>query len=480
MKRWISWVSTVALCWSVSEATEREPAPALALARQLEQAFVQVAEQVGPAVVVITAVQKTGDGSARADEIDPQAEEESPFRFFFRHHGFLFPPPRELDSQGSGVIVRRDGYILTNHHVVDGASEIKVRLRDGRELAGRLIGFDQRTDLAVVKIEADNLPVAEFGDSDAVKVGQWAIAIGAPYQLDYSFTVGFISATGRSGVWGRGSNAFEDYIQTDASINPGNSGGPLCDIEGRVIGINTLIRGLNRGIGFAIPANMARSIAYQLIEKGRIVRPWLGVQIEALADNRELLETLPPGTEGVVIRAIYPDTPAAQSDLKPADVVVAVDDTPVKTPRDLQLQILRRAVGDRVNLRVLRDGQPLTIALQTGELPDRPQLASQRAPREPGAQTTWGVEVQSITRDLAERLQLPIGSGVYVTNVVPGSPAAEQGLQQGDVITEINRRPVRTAAEFHAALAGADPHKGALLYVRRDGASTFLVLKPKP
>ncbi|MCS7049448.1 MAG: Do family serine endopeptidase [Verrucomicrobiae bacterium] len=465
---------------SLSLATERTPESALHFARQLEQAFVQVAEQVSPSVVVITAIQKTSDHAQREEETEPDMDEESPFRFFFRHHGFLFPPPRELDSQGSGVIVRRDGYILTNHHVVDGASEIKVRLRDGREFAGRLIGFDQRTDLAVLKIEAENLPVAEFGDSDAVKVGQWAIAIGAPFQLDYSFTVGFVSATGRSGVWGRGSNAFEDYIQTDASINPGNSGGPLCNIEGRVIGINTLIRGLNRGIGFAIPANMARSIATQLIEKGRIVRPWLGIQIEELASNPELQQTLPPGTEGVVIRAIYPDTPAAQSDLKPADVVVAVDDTPVRNPRDLQLQILRRAVGDRVNLRVLRDGQPLTITLQTGELPDRPQLASQRAPREPATQTTWGIEVQSITRELAERLQLPIGSGVYVSAVTPGSPAAEQGLQQGDVITEVNRRPVRTAAEFHAALAGADPQKGALLYVQRGGASTFLVLKPRP
>ena len=367
----------------------------------------------------------------------------------------------------------------TNNHVVNGATEIKVRLKDGREFEAKRIGSDDRTDVAVIKVEGKDLPAANFGNSDEVKVGQWAIAIGAPYQLDYSFTVGFVSAKERSAVWSRTGSAYEDYIQTDAAINPGNSGGPLCDIEGRVIGINTLIRGLNRGIGFAIPINMALDSAEKLIRDGKIVRPWLGVQIEALADNKELAETLKDVKDGVVIRAIYPNTPAAKSDLKPADIIVAVDGVPVKSPRDLQRQVLRKQVGQSVNLSVLRDGKPVKVALSTGELPDQPQFASQRTPRpeEAKPETIWGLTVQTLSKDIATKLNLTESEGVLVNDVAEDSLAAEKGLQRGDVITEVNREPVRTAEQFKAALGKTTPEKGALLYVKRAGASTFVVLK---
>jgi Do/DeqQ family serine protease len=457
-------------------ALARAEPSAVDLARQLESAFVSVAAEVSESVVVITATQK---GAARREAPAEWEElpDDSPFRFFFRHHGFPLPE-RETDSQGSGTIFRKDGYILTNHHVVHGASAIKVRLKDGRELAAQLIGTDDRTDIAVLKVEATDLRAANFGNSDQVKVGQWAIAIGAPYQLEYSFTVGFVSAKERSAVWSRGGSAYEDYIQTDASINPGNSGGPLCDIEGRVIGINTLIRGINRGIGFAIPSNMARDVAEKLIRDGKIVRPWLGIRIESLADNKELTETLPDVKDGVVIRAIYPNTPAAQSDLKPADVITAVDGVPVRTTRDLQRQVLRKQIGDVVSLTVYRDGKPLKITLRTGELPEETQFASQRAPRdEPPPESVWGLTVQTLTKDLAEKLNLSGTTGVLVSDVAADSPAAANGLQRGDLITEVNRTPVATAEQFKAALARADPAKGALLYVQRDGASTFVVLK---
>ena len=328
----------------------------LELAHRLESAFEKVAAQASEPVVVISTKTKF-EAKLNEDEDGGGGGMEqfkgTPFEYFFRHHGMPGPAPRESEGQGSGVIIRADGYILTNNHVVDSADEIKVRLKDGREFDAKVVGSDPRTDVAVIKIDGKDLPVARLGDSDKVRVGQWAIAIGAPYELDYSFTVGFVSAKGRSAVWSRTGSAYEDYLQTDASINPGNSGGPLCDIEGRVIGINALIRGLNNGIGFAIPINMARDVADQLIDKGRIIRPWLGIGIEPLTDNKELSDTI---KDGVVVREIRPNTPAGKGGVKPADIIVGVDGVPVKSPKELQIQILHKKVGDTVTLDVVRGG----------------------------------------------------------------------------------------------------------------------------
>jgi serine protease Do len=329
----------------------------------------------------------------------------------------------------------------------------------------------------VLKIDAKDLPAAQLGDSEKVKVGQWAIAIGAPYELDYSFTVGFVSAKGRSAVWGRGENAYEDYIQTDASINPGNSGGPLCDIEGRVIAMNTLIRGINRGIGFAIPINMAKDIAEQIIEKGKIVRSWIGIKPEPLSENKELADALPNVKNGIVVRDIYPDTPAAASDLKPADVIVAVDGTPIKSIKELQLGILRKPVGQKVALDVIRDGKPIKVALQTAEMPDETQFASRQKPGKAKSESAFGLTVQTLTKELAQRLNLNDTTGVVVTEVAEGSIAQEKGMQHGDVITEVGREPVRSAEEFKKVIAAVSSKDGVLLYVRRNGTSTFVVLK---
>jgi serine protease Do len=455
--------------------------PDLDLVRRLENAFVRVAAEASQSVVVITT---TRTASARARATPPSQEEGeefegTPFEFFFRRHGLPVPQPRDVSSHGSGIILRADGYILTNSHVVEGADNIKVRLKDGREFSATRAGTDNRTDVAVLKIDAENLPVARLADSDQVRVGQWAIAIGAPYELDYTFTVGFVSAKGRSSIWSRGGSAYEDYIQTDASINPGNSGGPLCDIEGRVIGINTLIRGLNRGIGFAIPINMARQIADQIIEKGRIVRPWIGIQIEPLADNKELLATLKDIKDGVLVRAIYPDTPAAKSDLKPADIIIAVDGVAVASPRDLQRQILRKAVGEQVVLEVVRDGKPLKLNLQTGELPEEPQVAAFETPTPPEPQGVFGINVQTLGDDLARQFGLQPGKGVVVTDVQPGSVGEQKGLQHGDIILEVDRKPIATAGEFASAVQAGDARKGVLLYIRRGDMFTFVVLKEK-
>lgn len=448
------------------------------MARRLENAFVKVAEQASKSVVVITSSRsiEAKAGSPGGEELGEQFEG-TPFEFFFRR--LPRGHPRHVDSQGSGIILRPDGYIVTNKHVVEGTDKITVRLKDGRQYEAKIVGVDERTDIAVIKVDAKDLPAATLGNSDEVKVGQWAIAIGAPYELDYSFTVGFVSATGRWGLMTRGGSAYEDYIQTDAAINPGNSGGPLCDIEGRVIGMNTLIRGLNRGLGFAIPINMTREIANQLIDKGKIIRPWLGIGIQSLADHKELAEMLKEFNikDGVVVQEIHADTPAAASDLKPADVIVAVDGAVVKSPRDLQQQILRKQVGQTVTLDVARDGKRIQVSLQTGEMPDPLQLASRQLPGKPTAETAYGLTVQTLTKELSEQLNLEPTEGVVVTDVADGSVAQEKGLQQGDVVTEVNRSPVRSAEQFKAAVDKADPKKGALLYVKRNDTSTFVVLK---
>ena len=291
----------------------------LDLARHLENAFESVADQTSPSVVVITSQRKASDAveSPEGDEGENgQQFQGTPFEFFFRHvpQGHFHEP---IDSQGSGIILRKDGYILTNLHVVDGADTITVRLKDGTEYKdAKLIGSDDRTDIAVIKVDAKDLPAAKIANSDDVKVGQWAIAIGAPYELDYSFTVGFVSAKGRPPMGDPGIVATIDYIQTDAAINPGNSGGPLCDIEGRVIGINTLIRGLNRGIGFAIPINVAMDSADKLIKDGKVTRPWIGIGIDALADDKEMTELVKPLKDGVIVKEIHAGTPAAKSNLR--------------------------------------------------------------------------------------------------------------------------------------------------------------------
>ncbi len=449
------------------------------LARHLENAFEKVADQASPSVVVITTQSKIGGGaeSTEGDEGDNNQQfEGTPFEFFFKH----LPQghPRNIDKQGSGIILRKDGYILTNQHVVDGADSITVRLKDGTEYKdAKVIGTDDHTDIAVIKVDAKDLPVARFANSDEVRVGQWAIAIGAPYELDYSFTVGFVSAKGRPPMGDPGIVATIDYIQTDAAINPGNSGGPLCDIEGRVIGINTLIRGLSRGIGFAVPINVAMDSAEKLIKDGKVTRPWIGISIDALSENKELAEWAKPVKDGVVVREIHAGTPAAKSSLKPADIIVAVDGVPVKAPRDLQRQILRKEVGQKVMLDVVRGGKTIQVALQTGEMPDVVQYAARVHPHKPKAESVFGLTVQTLTKELGEQLKLENAEGVVVVNVADGSAAQQKGLQRGDVITEVDRVPVHSAEDFKAAIDKIGPEKGVLLYVQRGGTSTFVVLK---
>src|SRR5678815_2722412 len=375
---------------------------------QLNNAFAKVFESVAPGVVIIETSKKS------------EASDTSPLDDLF----FQGPPddnrtrrnpgaPRAVQSEGSGFIVRPDGYIITNFHVIEDADKIDVKLQDGREFPGRVVGSDERTDIAVVKIEGKDLPVVQLGDSDAVRVGQFAFAIGAPFKLDYTFTYGVISGKGRSKLFQTGAYSISDYLQTDASINPGNSGGPLCDIDGKVIGMNTLINGMNRGLGFAIPVNMAKEIGTELIAGHKILRPWLGIRIETLGDDPTIRDLFKGADKGVVVRTIEADAPASKSDLRPFDVITHVDGTPIDSDSQLQHEILKKKIGQSVQLSVWRKGQTIKVPIKTGELPNEIAQASNALPIQPPKPTQenigkFGLQVQELTKDVAERLRLPV------------------------------------------------------------------------
>lgn len=444
---------------------------------QLNNAFAKVFEIVAPSVVIIETSKKSegNEGSAFEDLFSQGPPDENNPRIVPRGGGL------PVQSEGSGFIGRADGYIFTNFHVVEGADKIQVKLKDGRAFPAKVVGTDEKTDIAVIKIEAKDLPVIELGDSDAVRVGQFAFAIGAPFKLDYTFTYGVVSGKGRNKLIGSGGGSISDYLQTDASINPGNSGGPLCDIDGKVIGMNTLINGLNRGLGFAIPASMIKEIGTELIAGHKIVRPWLGIRIESLGDDPSILDLFKGLEKGVVVRTIEADAPANKSQLKPLDAITHVDGALVTTDTQLQREILKKKVGQNVELTVWREGRTLKIPVTTGELPGEVSRASneqvkpnQSKPEDAGK---FGLQFQELSKEVAERLHLGVAQGVIVTDVADNSIAAQQDIQREDVITEVDGKPITSVQSFRDALVKADPKRGVLLYLDRKGSKTFAVLK---
>src|SRR5881398_1665132 len=442
----------------------------------LNNAFAKVFEIVAPSVVIIEVSKKNdGNDGFNFDDLffQGQPDDNSPRR-----------NPRNLQpiqSEGSGFIVRPDGYIFTNFHVVEAADKIDVKLKDGREFSAKVVGSDEKTDIAVIKIDAKDLPVVQLGDSDAVRVGQFAFAIGAPFKLDYTFTYGVVSGKGRSKLLATSGYSISDYLQTDASINPGNSGGPLCDIDGKVIGMNTLINGINRGLGFAIPINMAKEIGDELIAGRKIMRPWLGIRIETLGDDPAIRELFKGVDKGVVVRTIEADAPAYKSDLRPFDVITHVDTNAVATDSQLQHEILKKKIGQKVELTIWRKGQTLKVPVTTGELPNEISRASNEQTRPPQNREEevgkFGLQVQELTKEMAQRFKLGVERGVIVTDVADNSIAAQQGIEREDVITEVDGKPVNDAKSFRDALNKADPKRGVLLYLDRKGSKTFAVLK---
>jgi serine protease Do len=448
----------------------------LALARQLNEAFVQVAAEVSPSVVVITVTEKAGAGLGAGDDTDGDQGSGSPIPPELRR----YLQSRKSVGQGSGIILRHDGFILTNGHVVQNADKIEVRLRDGRTFQATVRGVDAPSDVAVIKIDANDLPVVKLADSSRTRVGEFAIAIGAPFALDYTVTFGHVSAKDRSNILdeGEGSGMLDqNFIQTDANINPGNSGGPLVNVDGEVIGVNTLIRGLHTGIGFAIPSNLAREVADRLITDGRFPRSWLGIQIGTLRDDPDFRELVPNVKDGVIITEVIADGPASKSDLRPADVVTAIDGKPVVTSDQLKEAIRSKKPGSNVTLSVYRQskdaGQQLKIVVQPGEWSDPAAAAIPAAADPPAAiaENTYGLTVSS------SRRRLHGVEGVAVTKVEPDSVADRSNIQEGDIITAIGDQPVTTAKQLFDALKTADVKKGVKLDLINHGGKTFEVLK---
>jgi Do/DeqQ family serine protease len=443
----------------------------LTTAKSLGQAFVEVAKKVQPSVVNIT--------TEKTITIKPWERfgedffKGSPFEEFFRGFGGPREKGKEYQhrqrSGGSGVIVDKEGYILTNNHVIEGADKVKVRLNDGREFIATVKGQDSRTDLAVLHIKAKDLPVALLGDSDNLDVGEWAIAIGSPFGLEHTVTVGVISAKGRSGL---GTGTYEDFVQTDASINPGNSGGPLINIDGEVIGINAMIIQPGTGIGFAIPINMAKQILNDLIKTGKVVRPWLGISVQDLTP--EMMEHFKvKEKEGVLVGQVYQGTGAEKAGLASGDIIKSVEDKPVKNVSELVKEIQKKKVGQKLKLGIVRDGKTMTIEITTSAMPDKAELQKEKE-----GDQKLGARFQELTPQLAARFRITgIKQGVVVIAVEDGSFADEMGLQEGDVILEINRKKIESLKDFEKAMKDANVEKGILFQIHRKGSSFYLTFK---
>lgn len=436
--------------------------------------FAPAVEAALPAVVNIA----TAKSAPSASELSPFFNDPF-FRDFFGHRfpePFRAPRPRREESLGSGVIVREDGYILTNNHVVEGAEEIEVALIDKRTFSATVVGTDPRTDLAVLQVEADALPTVELGESGSVEVGDLALAIGNPFGVGQTVTMGIVSAVGRGNL---GIVDYEDFIQTDASINPGNSGGALVDTQGRLIGINTAIiaRGAqgNQGIGFAIPIDMARAVMDQILDTGRVVRGWLGVSIQEITPELAKAFEL-DARDGALVAEVVPDSPAAAAGLEAGDVIVEVDGEPVEDVRELRLRIAGTPPETRIALTVVRRGERVELDATLGELPEELSREPLGAGDDDGALLS-DIEVRDLDPEVRRQLRIaPDVEGVLVTAVAPGGPADDAGLMRGDVIVAINRELVGSVARFRE-LAAQVRGESVLLRVHRRGSSLFLVVE---
>jgi serine protease Do len=441
----------------------------------LATGFTSVVEQALPAVVNISSSRTVKTKASPATPLfnDPF------FRQFFGdqfERQLQVPRERRERSLGSGVILSADGYILTNNHVVEGASDIKVSLRDKREFKARLVGTDPKTDIAVLKIEATGLPILTLGDSDGTRVGQIVLAIGDPFGVGETVTMGIVSATGRGNL---DIEDYEDFIQTDAAINPGNSGGALINTRGELVGINTAILtgggGGNQGVGFAIPINLARQVMSQILDTGHVVRGYLGVTIQAVTPALAKAFGL-ADVKGAIVGDVTKDSPAARAGLAKGDVIVAMNGQPIADSLGLRLKVAQTAPGTEVRFTIRRDGREKDVAVKLGELPEKAQAAA-------GGESTGsplaGVKVEDLTPDIAEQVGVARGTlGVVVDSVSDDSPAADAGLRRGDVIEEVNHRGVPNAAAFDRAVreAGSQP---ILLLVNRQGTTSFVVVEPR-
>lgn len=432
----------------------------------VQESFEKVAEATLPSVVNIYTEQRVRVNPG----FDSPFGDNPLFREFFRDF-FGAPKKKEYKSTslGSGFVITEDGYIVTNDHVIKNADSISVKMSDKKTYKAKIVGSDPKTDIAVIKIDAKNLKPLKFGNSDALKIGQWAIAVGNPFGLNGTLTVGVISAKGRSGL---GIETYEDFIQTDASINPGNSGGPLLNIYGEVIGINTAIVASGQGIGFAIPATMAKPIIEQIINKGKVDRSWIGVGIQDLTP--ELAKSMGVKVDhGVVVNKIYPNSPAQKYGLKEGDIIIKCNNESISSASDLQKVVISSKVGSEIRLTVIRDGKEIILKVITEKMPD--DDTSTKGSLQELKDERLGVTVRNLSQEDLENFNHK--NGVIVVDVKNGSLAEIVGLAEGDLIISINKRPIRNVKEYSSVLKSFA--KGAIinLMVEREGDTFYIAVR---
>ncbi len=443
--------------------------------------FVEVAKAVTPTVVNISTsrISRLPEGHAGAPFDDP---------FFRRFFGdelfrrFEAPKDRRERSLGSGVIADAGGYIITNNHVVSKADEIRILFSDKRSFTAKVVGTDPKTDIAVIKVDANDLPTIPWADSDKLQVGEYVLAVGNPFGLNQTVTMGIVSAVGRANV---GIAEYEDFIQTDAAINPGNSGGALVNARGELVGINTAIfsqSGGYMGIGFAVPSNMVRSVMEQLIKGGKVVRGYLGVSIQEL--TQDLAKQFGVAdTKGVLISDVLADSPAKHAKLERGDVIVEFDGRAVENPTQFRNLVAQTPIGKKVRVKLLRGGKERDLEVTIAEQPKtmaQPESPEDERGEARSAGAFAGMDVRELTPELARRFNLPRDDrgGVIVTRLAEGSPAAEAGVQAGDVITEVNRKPIAKLRDFEKAAASLSAKDSALVLVVRNGRNFYLTIKP--
>lgn len=430
-----------------TDAVRAEP-PGIRLLEEIQAVITNLAEQAKPSVVNLFPLPNTGRPREGSGERAPNAS-----------------------GSGSGLIIDSDGYIITNNHVIGDATEIEVRFSDKTKLVANVVGKDPDTDLALLKVTARHpLPNARFGDSASVKVGQWVLAVGNPFGLDRTVTLGVVSGIGRENM---NLSRYENFIQTDASINPGNSGGPLFNLHGEVIGINTAIINFAQGIGFAIPSNMAKQVIEQLLAKGKVVRGWLGVGIQPMTP--ELAKKFGvTESEGVLVNEVFEKDPAASAGIKPGDIIVKIDGSPVDSPNKLSRLIGALTPGATTHIEVVRDGNRLVLNIPLSERRDAIIAA---ATPQTKMDLKLGLDVQDLTPGLAETLNLRESKGALIAKVEAGSLAHAEGLQVGDLIKEVNRAEVTSATDFYSAISRLRRGDTILLRVLRENRAFYVVLK---
>jgi len=439
--------------------------------RLVPENFSNLSEKASPAVVNIRTVKtiKGGGRVFRHFSRDPFGKDDPMEDFFEKFFGEKPQHEFKQRSLGSGFIIDKEGYIVTNNHVIENADKIKVKLNNGKEFDAEIIGRDPNTDIALIKIKpARHLPAVKVGDSDALKVGQWVIAIGSPFGLEHTVTAGIVSAKGRV----IGSGPYDDFIQTDASINPGNSGGPLINMNGDVIGINTAIVAGGHGIGFAIPINLAKGIINQLKKHGEVTRGWLGVAIQDL--NEDLAKYYGvEGKKGVLVAEVFPGDPADEAGIKPKDIIVGVNGEKVETGRDLTRIIANFGVGENVKIKLLRNNREKTVNVKIAKRKNSKVLARKT---QTGQEDELGIQISKLTPEIADRFNIKEHKGIVVVEVASGSKAESAGVLVGDIVKEINRTRINTVEEYNNTIKKCKKGESIELLIKRTGVG-FLVVK---